>query len=110
MSHANARLTPAGRLLMFQRIEAGMPQAHVASLMGLSRARWRSGGAAGARGASPRWWTGRRGLTARLGAPQRESRSASVVCVAALGEGLCICRRERGCRRRRCGGSFSATA
>ena len=37
MSHANARLTPAGRLLMVQRIEAGMPQAHVASQMGLSR-------------------------------------------------------------------------
>ena len=30
MSHANARFTPAGRLLMVQRIEAGMPQAHVA--------------------------------------------------------------------------------
>ena len=37
MSHANARFTPAGRLLMVQRIEAGMPQAHVARQMGLSR-------------------------------------------------------------------------
>lgn len=29
MSHASARFTAAGRLLMGQRIEAGMPQAHV---------------------------------------------------------------------------------
>ena len=36
MSHANARLTPAGRLLMVRRVEAGMPQAHVARQMGLS--------------------------------------------------------------------------
>ena len=54
MSHANARLMPAGRLLMVQRIEAGMPQAHVASQMGLSRGtvtkwwrRWCEGGEAG---------------------------------------------------------------
>ena len=33
MSHANARFTPAGRLLIVQRIEAGMPQAHVARQM-----------------------------------------------------------------------------
>ena len=37
MSHANARITPAGRLLIVQRIEAGMPLAHVARQMGLSR-------------------------------------------------------------------------
>ena len=37
MSHANAPLTPAGRLLIIQRIQAGMPQAHVARQMGLSR-------------------------------------------------------------------------
>ena len=37
MSHANARLTPAGRLTMVQRIAAGRPVAHVASEMGLSR-------------------------------------------------------------------------
>ena len=35
MSHANARFTPAGRLLIVQRIEAGMPQAHVARQMGV---------------------------------------------------------------------------
>lgn len=37
MSHANARLTPAGRLVMVQRIAAGRPVAHVAAEMGVSR-------------------------------------------------------------------------
>ncbi len=33
MSHANARLTPAGRLLLVQRVAAGEPQAEVARQM-----------------------------------------------------------------------------
>jgi len=37
VSHANARLTPAGRLVLVERIGAGRPVAHVASEMGLSR-------------------------------------------------------------------------
>ena len=37
MSHANARLTPAGRLVMVQRIASGRPVAHVAAEMGISR-------------------------------------------------------------------------
>ncbi len=37
MSHANARLNPAGRLVMVQRIAAGRPVAHVAAEMGISR-------------------------------------------------------------------------
>lgn len=37
MSHANARLTPAGRLIMIQRIQSGRAVAHVAAEMGLSR-------------------------------------------------------------------------
>jgi transposase InsO family protein len=37
VSHANARLTPAGRLVMVQRIGAGRPVAHVAAEMGVSR-------------------------------------------------------------------------
>jgi transposase InsO family protein len=37
VSHANARLTPAGRLVMVQRIAAGRPVAHVAAEMGISR-------------------------------------------------------------------------
>ncbi|MDT0276298.1 helix-turn-helix domain-containing protein [Blastococcus goldschmidtiae] len=38
MSHANARLTPAGRLTMVERIASGRPAAHVAAEMGVSRA------------------------------------------------------------------------
>lgn len=37
MSHANARLAPAGRLILVQRIQSGRPVAHVASEMGISR-------------------------------------------------------------------------
>jgi hypothetical protein len=33
----NARLTPAGRKILVERIEAGMPIAHVADQMGVSR-------------------------------------------------------------------------
>ncbi len=54
MAHRNARLTPAGRRLLCQRIEAGTPIAHVASAMGISRQcaskwwhRWREFGEAG---------------------------------------------------------------
>ncbi len=42
MSHANARLTPAGRLILVQRIQSGRAVAHVAAEMGISRtAAWR---------------------------------------------------------------------
>ena len=37
--HRNARFTPAGRLLLCQRIEAGWPVAHAAKSMGMSRNR-----------------------------------------------------------------------
>jgi transposase InsO family protein len=37
VSHANAPLTPQGRLLLCRRIEGGSPIAHVASAMGISR-------------------------------------------------------------------------
>ena len=37
MSHGNARLTPAGRLIMVQRIGSGRAVAHVAAEMGISR-------------------------------------------------------------------------
>jgi transposase-like protein len=37
--HRNARLTPAGRLLLCQRIEGGWPVAHAAESMGISRDR-----------------------------------------------------------------------
>ncbi len=35
--HANARLTPIGRLTLVMRIEGGRPVAHVAHEMGISR-------------------------------------------------------------------------
>jgi transposase InsO family protein len=54
VAHANARLTPAGRLVLCQRIAAGRPVAHVAAEMGISRtcayrwwARYRQAGPAG---------------------------------------------------------------
>jgi transposase InsO family protein len=37
VSHANARLTPAGRLLIVQRARAGWRRAHIAAAMGVSR-------------------------------------------------------------------------
>jgi len=37
VSHANAPLTPAGRLIMVRRIATGRPVAHVAAEMGVSR-------------------------------------------------------------------------
>ena len=70
MSHANARLTPAGRLTMVQRIAAGRPVAHVAAEMGVSRQ------------TASRWWRrfraeGTAGLVDRSsmahGHPQRTS-------------------------------------
>jgi transposase InsO family protein len=54
MSHRNARLTPRGRRLLVERVHQGMPVAHVAKAMGVSRqcahrwvARYRSEGLAG---------------------------------------------------------------
>jgi transposase InsO family protein len=61
--HRNAKLTPAGRLALVQRIAAGRPVAHVAAEMALSRQtayrwwrRWQAEGAAGLldRSARPR--------------------------------------------------------
>ena len=37
MSHANARLTVHGRLLIVERRQAGMPKSHIAAAMGVSR-------------------------------------------------------------------------
>ena len=44
MAHANARLTPAGRRILCQRIAAGRPVAQVAAEMGISRT------------CADRWW------------------------------------------------------
>ena len=62
--HRNARLTPAGRLLLCRRIEAGWPVAHAAAAMGISRDR------------AYVWWRryqdeGRAGLEDRSSRPHR---------------------------------------
>ncbi len=83
MSHANAPFTPAGRLLMVQRIEGGMPQAHVAAQMGLSRS------------TVAKWWNrwlahGEAGLVDRSSRPRRSPRRTS----AAVEERVCRLRRR----------------
>ena len=83
MSHANARFMPAGRLLMVQRIEVGMPQAHVARQMGLSR------------GTVAKWWRrwcehGEAGLVDRSSRPHRSSRRTP----ARIEERVCRLRRS----------------
>src|SRR3954465_11778661 len=56
--HRNARLTPAGRLLLCQRIEGGWPVAQAAESMGISRDRayvwWRRYQAEGVAGLEDR--------------------------------------------------------
>jgi transposase InsO family protein len=62
VSHGKAKLTPAGRLLLVERIEQdGWPAAHAAAMAGVSRAtaykwlaRWRSEGIVGLRDRSSR--------------------------------------------------------
>ena len=83
MSHANARFTPAGRLLMVRRIEAGMPQAHVARQMGVSR------------GTVAKWWHrwcehGEAGLVDRSSRPHRSPRRTG----AKVEERICRLRRS----------------
>ena len=86
MSHANARLTPTGRLLLVQRIEAGMPQAEVDRQMRLSR------------GTVAKWWHrwcehGEAGLVDRSSRPHRSPRRT------AAGVEQRICRLRRSTRR-----------
>ena len=70
MSHANARLTPAGRFVLVSRIAAGRPVAHVAAEMGISRTTaWR-------------WWRrfqaeGRAGLVDRSSCAHTHPRRTS---------------------------------
>ncbi|WP_419846908.1 IS481 family transposase [Candidatus Poriferisocius sp.] len=84
MSHANAPFTPAGRLLMVQRIEGGMPQAHVVAQMGLSRS------------TVAKWWSrwvahGEAGLKDRSSRPRRSPRRTC----AAVEERVCRLRRQK---------------
>jgi transposase InsO family protein len=70
MSHRNAPLTPAGRKILIDRIEAGRPIAHVANEMGISRA------------TATKWWRrwlaeGDSGLEDRSSRPRRSPRRTS---------------------------------
>lgn len=86
MSHGNARLTPAGRLLLVRRVAAGEPQAEVACQMRLSR------------GTVTKWWgrwveLGDAGLADCSSRPDRSPRRTD----AAAEER--ICRRRRATKR-----------
>lgn len=68
--HANARLTPQGRLILVGRIAAGRPAAHVAAEMGVCRS------------TAYRWWArfraeGEAGLEDRSSRPHRSPRRTS---------------------------------
>ena len=85
MSHGNAMLTPAGRLLMVQRVAAGEPQAEVARQMNLSRA------------TVAKWWRrwvehGDAGLVDRSSRPRRSPRRTD----AKTEERICRLRRSTG--------------
>ena len=82
MAHRNAPLTPTGRRLLCQRIEAGTPIAHVADAMGISRR------------CASKWWhryleLGVDGLSDRSSRPRRSPRQVSERVEAK------ICRRRR---------------
>jgi transposase InsO family protein len=69
--HGNARLTPAGRLILCERIGSGRPVAHVAAEMGVSRA------------TAHKWWRrfvaeGVAGLVDRSSRPRRSPRRVPV--------------------------------
>ena len=85
MSHANAKLTPAGRLLIIQRLDLGWTQAHVAETLGVSRA-------------TVSKWRKRYGLEGEAGLKDRSSRALHFP--HALGghviEAICSLRRELG--------------
>lgn len=83
MSHANARLTPTGRLLLVQRVAGGTPQAEVARQMRMSR------------GTVAKWWNrwcehGEAGLVDRSARPHRSPRRTD----AKIEERICRLRRS----------------
>ena len=62
--HPNARLTPAGRMILVERIASGLPVAHASDMMGISRQ------------TAHRWWSryrqlGESGLVDRTSVPHR---------------------------------------
>jgi transposase-like protein len=109
VAHANARLTPAGRLILCQRVAAGRPPAHVAAEMGISRT------------CAYRWWAryqqhGPAGVVDRPSTAHRHPRRVPATMEAEI----CRLRRQRNLgpariaplvgRPRRCTASLSAMA
>ena len=109
VAHANARLTPAGRMVLCQRIAAGRPVAHVAAEMGISRT------------CAYRWWgryrqTGPAGLVDRPSCAHHHPRRTSAqleAAVVALRQSRKLARlgspRWSACRPRRSTGCCAAT-
>src|SRR5687768_5995760 len=85
MSHANAKLTPAGRLLVIQQIEDGFSQAEVARRMYLSRS------------TVSKWWRRYRaeGLAGLEDRPSRAKRLRHALGEEVM-EAICALRRELG--------------
>jgi transposase InsO family protein len=85
--HANARLTPMGRLTLVMRIESGRPVAHVAAEMGISRPTaykwWRRWQAFGPEGLCDR--TSRPRSCPHRTAPQLEAQIAQLRTTLKLG-------------------------
>ena len=86
MSHANAKLTFAGRLLIIQRLQAGWTQAQAAEAQGVSRS------------TVAKWWRrfrgeGVAGLRDRSSRPKRTPHALAEEVV----EAVCRLRRELGC-------------
>jgi uncharacterized protein YjcR len=77
VSHANARTTLHGRLLIVQRHQAGMPQAHIAKAMGISRKCVRTWISRFAEEGEEGYETGPHALTRFRDAPPRRSRRRS---------------------------------
>lgn len=85
MSHANAKLTDYGRLLLVQRVEAGWTQAQAAEAQGVSRS------------TVAKWWKryreeGLEGLRERSSRPRRLPHALTMTVV----EAICALRRELG--------------
>jgi len=94
MSHANARLTSHGRLLLVQRVATGRPVAHVARELGIS-------------GQCAHRWVARYAAEGLAGLADRSSRPHSVPArTAPQAEALVVDAR----RRLRCGPAFLAAA
>jgi Integrase core domain len=108
--HANARLTPIGRLTLCLRIEQGRPVAHVAPEMVFQEPLATSGGSAFAKRASRAWWIAPAGPATALIGPLQTSRPRSPNCAPSSSSVRPALVTAWGWRPRPCTGSSSASA